>query len=92
MLIFVSRIIIGLAILKYDDDPIMRDQPDLIYGFQEGAELDDIENLPEVKLQNQNKLLVLKEICAICASEYEENDIIKTLPCNHDYHKDCAER
>lgn len=29
--------------------------------------------------------------CAICQVEYEENEAIVTLPCKHQYHKDCAE-
>ncbi|KAK3278446.1 hypothetical protein CYMTET_13618 [Cymbomonas tetramitiformis] len=29
--------------------------------------------------------------CAICQVEYEKDEAIMTLPCKHQYHKDCAE-
>nr|XP_016514026.1 PREDICTED: E3 ubiquitin-protein ligase RNF38-like [Nicotiana tabacum] len=33
-----------------------------------------------------------KDACFICAYEYEDDDIIGTLQCGHDFHADCANK
>ena len=31
------------------------------------------------------------ETCAICIEDYETNDLLRILPCNHAYHTDCID-
>jgi hypothetical protein len=35
---------------------------------------------------------VLNKECSICLTAYEFNDILRTLPCSHIFHKDCLDR
>jgi hypothetical protein len=34
----------------------------------------------------------LVEECSICLSQYETNDAMRTLPCDHAFHKDCIDQ
>lgn len=42
----------------------------------------------EQKLHHSN---TSNEQCAICVSEYQSDEIITTLPCNHEFHKNCVD-
>eukprot|EP00825_Cyclidium_porcatum_P000380 TRINITY_DN10081_c0_g1_i3.p1 TRINITY_DN10081_c0_g1~~TRINITY_DN10081_c0_g1_i3.p1 ORF type:complete len:277 (-),score=43.03 TRINITY_DN10081_c0_g1_i3:497-1327(-) len=43
-----------------------------------------IGNNSQCQLKNRQK-----ELCIICISEYKNNDQVLTLPCFHNFHKDC---
>jgi hypothetical protein len=30
------------------------------------------------------------ELCAVCQADYEEGEVLATLPCRHCYHRDCV--
>lgn len=60
-------------------------------------------NLEDVKLTAPSELLATmpldmclkggpweQKACSICQSEYEPNEVIMILPCEHHFHKDCA--
>ena len=32
-----------------------------------------------------------EECCCICLTEYEENQVIRMLPCGHHYHRECVD-
>lgn len=33
--------------------------------------------------------LEINDVCSICIEAYEEQDLIVTMPCGHQYHKPC---
>lgn len=41
--------------------------------------------------QSMNDLLKEENDCPICLSPFKENDLIKVLPCNHFFHKNCLD-
>lgn len=47
------------------------------------------DKLPEI-IFNEN--VDIEEPCNICMDEYVSGDILKQLPCNHYYHKDCISK
>lgn len=47
------------------------------------------DKLPEIIFNDQIKI---EEPCNICMEEYTLNDVLKQLPCNHYYHKDCISK
>jgi E3 ubiquitin-protein ligase RNF115/126 len=49
------------------------------------ASEEDIQNLKDKKLATNE----LGSECAICKEECSHSNVLKTLPCNHYYHKDC---
>ncbi|KAH9288623.1 hypothetical protein KI387_032740, partial [Taxus chinensis] len=54
-----------------------------------GLEPDAISSLPQSKYAQQNPSSSNCEQCVICHVEYEEEDMILTLPCKHQYHSGC---
>ena len=38
----------------------------------------------------QSLLTMDMQACSICQSEYEPDEVIMILPCEHHFHKDCA--
>ncbi len=38
----------------------------------------------------QSLLAMKMQACSICQSEYEPDEVIMILPCEHHFHKDCA--
>jgi hypothetical protein len=52
-----------------------------------GATIDNINALPESKVQNESH----QEVCAICLDTPEIGDTIRHLPCFHKFHKDCID-
>lgn len=47
------------------------------------------DKLPEITFSEK---IIIEEPCNICMEEYENGDILKKLPCNHYYHKDCISK
>lgn len=41
--------------------------------------------MPSKKVQS----FMLNDFCCICLVNYEENDIIRETPCNHNFHDKC---
>jgi len=54
------------------------------------AKKETIENLP-TKFFDPNEISS-DDICVICQDNFVESDIIKTLPCNHNYHLLCIDK
>ena len=50
----------------------------------------NVENIPDITLENVSELNDENKICSICLEEYKNNDIIKKLPCNHNFHSECV--
>jgi len=51
----------------------------------------NVENLPTSTYHASEQPPSASNSCAICLSEYEEGDELKTLPCFHMYHKECID-
>ena len=47
--------------------------------------------LPLRKFTQSLRESTTKENCAICVEEFQENDQIRVLPCNHFFHPDCID-
>uniref|UniRef100_A0A0C9S3B2 TSA: Wollemia nobilis Ref_Wollemi_Transcript_30427_1357 transcribed RNA sequence n=1 Tax=Wollemia nobilis TaxID=56998 RepID=A0A0C9S3B2_9CONI len=61
-----------------------------VVGIQsKGLDVDSISSLPLSKYVSQSPSSSNSEQCVICRLEYEEGDMILTLPCKHQYHSDC---
>ncbi len=50
-----------------------------------------LQQLPE-KQYCELSCPVAGEVCSICQESYEPTSIVKLLPCNHYFHKDCIEQ
>ena len=52
-----------------------------------------MESLPDTKftgaLSARKPVEEADNKCTICMTEYEEGEVLKTLPCFHKYHKEC---
>eukprot|EP00455_Lapot_gusevi_P048680 TRINITY_DN6771_c0_g4_i1.p1 TRINITY_DN6771_c0_g4~~TRINITY_DN6771_c0_g4_i1.p1 ORF type:complete len:250 (+),score=59.09 TRINITY_DN6771_c0_g4_i1:66-752(+) len=61
----------------------------------EGSSEQDIDNLPTFFYRQRDSDASPGESdasCAICLSDYHDNDELRTLPCFHKFHKDCIDR
>ncbi|CAO3677361.1 E3 ubiquitin-protein ligase rnf13 [Rhizopus azygosporus] len=56
-------------------------------GVKRRRQLSIVSNLG-VKLYHDQKE---EESCSICLQEYKENDSLRLLPCQHQFHKDCID-
>lgn len=69
---------------------------------RQGASSQQIDHLPVLKYQpaNQDKATTTDQIvideedarCSICLGEYQSNDPLRRLPCQHHFHKDCVDQ
>jgi hypothetical protein len=94
ILTFAVRLGIGVANYKVEERKLVnRGIPEFVQFFKHGATLYDIENLEQVVV-NKEKMPNLREICAVCTSEFRDGEIAKLLPCSefHNYHKECIDR
>lgn len=62
-------------------------------GFTE----QEIENLPQYVYERHQtptdeKKTEDEEQCSICLMEFQNNEVIRTLPCIHNFHKDCIDQ
>jgi len=48
-------------------------------------------NLPTRTYDKEKEKDKETTICLICQGEYEQNEVIKTLPCHHEYHNICID-
>ena len=51
----------------------------------------EIENLPQFTFEGSNEVKKPEdeEQCSICLMEFQNGEVIRTLPCIHNFHKDC---
>jgi len=73
--------------------PISIHQPTDLY--------EQLSNLPNVPTPAKNKDQlptrelqenITGEVCSICLSDYEKGNILKTLPCKHNFHAECIDK
>jgi len=58
-----------------------------------GAPLELIErNSRLIKYEKANPALISNDMCKICLTNYEEEDELRELLCNHSYHKVCVDQ
>lgn len=50
----------------------------------------NVDNIPDITLENITELNDENKICSICLEEYKNNDKIKKLDCNHIFHSECV--
>lgn len=55
-----------------------------------GATAAELERLPTHVIQNTEKLGSNKK-CSICLETYKKGDVVRILPCLHQYHSECAD-
>jgi len=48
-----------------------------------------LKRIPEIKVEDKNKLSEDNKKCTICQEEYNNNDKVIALPCLHFFHTDC---
>jgi len=46
--------------------------------------------IKDMKQCRVNNPLEVKDICSICLGAFEEHDLMVTMPCGHQYHKECV--
>lgn len=55
-----------------------------------GATLQELTNMPSYQLIDiEQQLEIHDEICTICISPFEQNDVICKLECQHYFHQSC---
>eukprot|EP01080_Neovahlkampfia_damariscottae_P010971 gene10971-3678_t len=87
----------------YEDLLALDDENEL--KFLKGASLSDIKRLPQLqipKLTQREKgelfcseklaKILLEKSCPICLEEFVELDFLITVPCFHQFHKDCISK
>lgn len=59
-----------------------------------GVDLATIESYPKTQIDDLGQLpRPNDDVCAICLSKYEQNEMIRTIPeCKHYFHADCIDR
>jgi len=69
---------------------LMLNPPDELHRRPRGASEETIQSLPTKKFTEG---IVEKDhtTCAICLSEYEEEEELRFLPCNHHFHSKCVD-
>ena len=57
------------------------------------AEITEIVNLPTFKFSIQTSSCVQTSnmMCTVCQCDFEEGELLRTLPCNHVYHVECID-
>lgn len=58
--------------------------------FMDMVSLEDLRN--HTKIQVIQTLLTEHNMCAVCHAEYELNDVVRELRCNHKFHQACVDR
>ena len=94
MMSFAVRLIIGVVNFKYEERKAAnRGVPEFTHFFKYGATLHDIENIKLVKVSEEN-IEKLRDLCAICTESYENNEMVRVLPCaeSHNFHQECIDR
>ena len=77
------------------DDNTDNNMDDLTY-----ENLSNLQNVPRkgISIENINNStrLFINELkydtCIVCQYSFEENDIIRSLPCGHQFHQNCIDR
>ncbi|GAB2275296.1 hypothetical protein Dimus_010057 [Dionaea muscipula] len=54
-----------------------------------GLSADTIASLPSISYRSEKTLEEETDSCVICRLDYEDGDLLTSLPCNHSYHSEC---
>ncbi|XP_060207892.1 uncharacterized protein LOC132635489 isoform X2 [Lycium barbarum] len=88
----ISRIVM-LAEALFEQPVVLSSQPSVSSIGSVPAPNEVVESLP-VKSYNKIRRSSNDEVaqCYICLVEYDEGDILRTLPCHHEFHRTCVDK
>jgi hypothetical protein len=47
--------------------------------------------LPKDKLEGERDNLYFNDCCSVCLDDFEENNLVRSLPCRHVFHSQCID-
>jgi len=57
-----------------------------------GASQEVIDNMPLVRYSPDSKSEGVESSCAVCLSDFEVDDMLRQLPCGHNFHRTCIDK
>jgi hypothetical protein len=57
-----------------------------------GATQDLIDQMPEIIFSHELHNGSQETSCAVCLSEFDDDDVLRRLPCGHNFHRSCIDK